>query len=169
MSSAKIITNVIIVILVIAGIYFGYTFISSEDSAPVGVYTVGNDETSNQTITTENSDPFSFLLDGIDQVTLQQKSLLANPIFKDKLKDFGKKIELKDSGRRDPFSPISNSGGNYKYTPSTETSNTSTNNGGIFGNLEDSNNTSTTSVMSDTSTQDLEETIESSETVSAEL
>ncbi len=102
------ITYLIIIVLVILGAYWAYTKFSSSGSAPAGGVTV---TTADGTVVptddaTRQAEEFIQILQNVNQVTLDNKSLLSDPIFRDQLQDYGKAIEDRPIGRPNPFAPV---------------------------------------------------------------
>lgn len=102
------ITYLIIIVLVALGAYWGYTKFSSSGSAPVAGVTV---TTADGTIVpsddaTKQANEFIQILQNVNEVTLNDLSLLSNPIFSDQLQDYGKAIEDRPIGRPNPFAPV---------------------------------------------------------------
>ena len=98
-------TYLLVLILVIAGGYWAYQQYSNNQV----------EETAGVTVTNENgapvgegnqADQFLAILQNIDKVTLQEKSLLSDPLFATKLQDFGKTVEDRPLGRTNPFAAL---------------------------------------------------------------
>lgn len=119
----------IIIILVVLGAYWAYTKFSASASAPAGGVTI---TTSDGTIVptdeaTNQANQFIQILQNVNQVTLSDLSLLSNPIFRDKLQDYGKVVEDRPIGRPNPFAPVTGLDVIVKKATSTKaTTNTGT-------------------------------------------
>jgi len=127
MAKGKLTTYLLIALLVIVGAYWAYTmFFGQSDSAPTGVVvTDGQGETIPTDPTTESANQFLQILQNINDVTLQDRTLLQNDLFKNKLRDYGKVIEDRPRGRLNPFAPIG-VGGMFTGTPGLSGTTTAT-------------------------------------------
>lgn len=104
------ILNIVIVILVLAALVYGYIqFTSSSstanpDSLSVGGTTaVSSDTTGDGTINAQQDDFIALLLD-LKQISLDT-AFLSSSVFTS-LTDFSRDIPKQDVGRRNPFAPI---------------------------------------------------------------
>lgn len=112
MNSSNIKTVVIVLVLVIAGAAWAYWYFGSGSNASLDKVTVtsgsedGTISTNDIGKTPIDQDPFVDILNGIGDVTLENKTLLSNPIFKDKLQSMSRQVEDRGKGRSNPFAPI---------------------------------------------------------------
>jgi len=109
MGKSKIITYVVVAALVLAGFYWVYGLINQTPEAKtegVVVSTVGV----NTTTADDQTRQFVSALNDIDNIDLQNRSILDNKIFT-ALKDFGRTIEERAIGRANPFSPLAGGAG----------------------------------------------------------
>lgn len=106
MGKSKITTYILVAILVLVGAYWAYSMIKNSSEAPVtgGVVAVSN--TGGVTPPgTDQASQFVSILNDIDNIDLQDRLILTNKIFTS-LKDFGRKIEDRATGRENPFAPL---------------------------------------------------------------
>lgn len=108
MQKGKLTTYLLVGLLVIVGAYWAYTMFAGQSTpAPVGVVvTDGEGATVPTDPATESANQFLQILQNISDVTLQDRALLQNDLFKNKLHDYGKVIEDRPRGRLNPFAPI---------------------------------------------------------------
>lgn len=106
MGKSKIITYVVVAVLVLVGAYWAYRMMNKAPEAPVagGVVAVSNTG-GVAPLGTDQASQFVSILNDIDNINLQDRLILTNKIFTS-LKDFGRKIEDRATGRENPFAPF---------------------------------------------------------------
>ena len=120
------ITYIIIAFLVIFGGYWAYGKFSSGGAetpatSAIVVTTPGQLGSVVKDEATDKANQFIQVLDNVKQVDLANLSLLSNPLFKDKLQDFGKPLEDRPIGRANPFAPVSGISVTTKKAAATNT------------------------------------------------
>ncbi len=89
-------------VIVLGGLWAYYYFSQDEESPAV---TISSALTEGISIS-ESNDPFFVLLRGLNYIDISNLSLLSDPIFKNKLKDFSVPPKDRGQGRRNPFAPL---------------------------------------------------------------
>ncbi|MFA6254177.1 MAG: hypothetical protein WC640_02940 [Candidatus Paceibacterota bacterium] len=107
MGKSKIITYVVVAVLVLVGIYWVYGLINKAPETATGVVAVPN---SGGVVANDQTSQFVSVLNEIDNIDLQDRSIFSNKIFTS-LKDFGKPIEDRAIGRANPFAPFAGGSG----------------------------------------------------------
>jgi len=128
MQKRKLTTYLLVAVLVVVGVYWAYRLSMKEGTEePIGVVvTRGQDNSLSGDSPSSQADQFIQILRNIDDVTLNDRALLQNNLFKNKLQDFGKIIEDRPIGRLNPFAPIGVGGMFYSSsTPRATTTATS--------------------------------------------
>lgn len=141
--NSKVITYALIGTLVLAAAFWAYWTFSGSGQVPeaVGVTVTSGNSLSAIDAQSNQEDPFVQVLQNIEQVTLQEKSLLSNKIFKENLQDFGKPIPDQPKGRNNPFAPIGAGSVFSTGNTNSSTSTTSTTNNSSTGGTGASNGT----------------------------
>lgn len=106
MKNSKLLINILIALLVLAGLFVAYSyFFGGEDEASnVGVQVVGNlaDQAN-----TGRAAEFVVLLESLRNVDFQS-DIFSNPVFTSGLDDFTTVLPDRPTGRGNPFSPLGN-------------------------------------------------------------
>ncbi len=106
MDSKNIKIGVVAILLLVVA-YFAYGYITGDSiPPPAGGVTVTSGEGASVAQASGIDDPFFDLLLGLNTVTLSEKSLLSDPIFKDKMQDFSQPLPTPEIGRANPFLPV---------------------------------------------------------------
>jgi len=122
MKSKKLTTYILIVILLLIAAYWAYRF-SAREPEPVGVTVTGAGALAGgSTLSGSQIDSalqFIKVLESVSQITLAERSLLANRIFQTKLQDFGRPLAERPWGRNNPFAAPGVGGGPVQVTATT--------------------------------------------------
>jgi hypothetical protein len=120
---SKRVTNLITLAVIVIAAFFGYKyfFVTPDTSETPGVSVVATDGS------TSNSSEFLNLLLSVKNLTLS-KAIFDNPVFRDRLKDFGRELPDREVGRDNPFAPFGVGGNGVLVSGSGSLKATSTNN-----------------------------------------
>lgn len=120
---SKRLTNLITLAVVIIVAFFGYRyfFVTPDASETPGVSVVATDGSAT------NSSEFLNLLLSVKNLTLS-KAIFDNPVFRDRLKDFGRELPDREVGRDNPFAPFGVGGNGVLVSGSGSLKATSTSN-----------------------------------------
>jgi len=103
--SKKFTTYALVVVLILIAVFWVYRFLQGPEVAPGVVVTstagtVSLERGSEESVAVQQ---LSAVLKSMDGVTLAERSLLSNQIFRTELRDFGRPLADRPWGRSNPF------------------------------------------------------------------
>ena len=116
---SKRLINLITLLIVLGGVFYGYRYFFV---TPAVTETAGVSVTSSTDPQSSNGEFLDLLL-SVKNLSLT-KALFDNPVFRDRLQDYGRPLPERTIGRENPFAPIGVGGSGTTTTVSTSATST---------------------------------------------
>lgn len=111
MSYSKTFGNILIFLVIIAIIFFGYKYFIAgspeEEIRDLGAST----SPAGEEVAGSDTEAFVAIMESLESVDLKAVKFLEDPLFSNSLKDFSSELPKIDTGRENPFAAIGTGGG----------------------------------------------------------